>query len=546
MRLALLPGQGMRAFAATGLVLAAALGLAACERVADIVAPDVPPPRSFMRGGAWFPAATGYWFHQYTEIEELTALLSGLDFACATVIPTDGKAGTGGLRCERSFKLPLGVLSRTDIAEFSFRRNGAIVSAESSCQYSLFDSRKLSGTCRSFAAPGAVYPGVESFARVVDAMLRPAASHQPLSVHRLPTVPPAPLRDADEAVELLTRWRFECDAPKQRYSVGFRGKIGEVTESRCRQYSLRTPGRAPQSQHVVVRYDTVDLAVLGIEVRLGDATATLPQVFHTRRDGSARAGGDGVLALPPLLLETRSGEKFEVPIGAVGTGSRQATRDGFESLTPASQRELLKTYLDKLALQWGAAPERLSYLNPAALEWYGPEALPHLAELLSDERPVLGAALLKYLCFEATARSEARLDYALRSERLWDAMRACIDRRRADMPRSLAMMDQLLARDLRILESSDARALNAFFDFRRDVFHVAALGPDAKEASRALEAVVAGKDALSPDLQELVGAALARSERRAVAVPHTPSRTPELQLSPERSAPPSERSPAHR
>jgi len=229
----------------------------------------------------------------------------------------------------------------------------------------------------------------------------------------------------------------------------------------------------------------------------------------------------------------------------VGTGSRQATREGFESLTPASQRELLQAYIDKLALQWGAAPERLSYLNPAALEWYGPEALPHLTELLSDERPVLGAALLKYLCFEAPARSEARLDNARPSERSWDTMRTCIDRRRADMPRSLAMMDQLLARDLRNLEASDAPALNAFYNFRRDVSYVAALGQDAKEAGRALEAVVAGKDGLSPYLQELVGAALAGPERRAVAVPHTPTRAPALQLAPE-PAPASEQSPARR
>jgi hypothetical protein len=354
------------------------------------------------------------------------------------------------------------------------------------------------------------------------------------------------LRDADQAVDLLTRWQFECDAPKQRYSVGFRGKVGEITESRCRQYSLRTPARPPQIQDVVVRYDTADLAVLGIEVRLDDAMATLSPVFHTPRDGRARAGGSGVAALPPVVLETRSGEKFEVPIRSVGTGSRQATRDGFESLTPTSQRRLLQAYFDKLALQWGAAPERLSYLSVATLEWYGPEALPLLAELLSDERPVIGAALLKYLCFEVTARSEARLDYALRSERLWDAMRTCIDGRRADMPRSLAMMDRLLAGDLRILEASDARALNAFFDFRRDVFYAAALGQDAKQAGRALRAVIAGKDGLSPDLQELVAAALAGSERRGASVADAPLRTPELPRSPERSAPPSEQSPHRR
>jgi hypothetical protein len=125
-------------------------------------------------------------------------------------------------------------------------------------------------------------------------------------------------------------------------------------------------------------------------------------------------------------------------------------------------------------------------------------------------------------------------------------MRMCIDRRRADMPRSLAMMDRLLARDLRSLEASDARALNAFFDFRRDVFYVAALSPDAKEASGALEAVVAGKDGLSPDLQELVAAALAGPDRRAVAVPGAAPRMPELQLAPAPSVSPIERTPAER
>jgi hypothetical protein len=546
MTLVLARGRGRHAFAAAGFALAAALGLAACERVADIVAPDVPAPRSFMRGGAWFPAATGYWFHQYAEIEELTALMSALDFACATVTPADGNAGAERLHCERSFRAPGGILSRTDTAEFGFRRNGAVEFAESGCRCAFFDSPKLSGACQPFAAPGAVYPSVATYARVVDAMLRPAANHQPVSVRRLKAAPRPPLRDADEAVELLARWRFDCDVPKQHYRVGFRGKTGEVTELRCRQHSLRAPGRPQQSQHVVVRYDTVDLAVLGVEVRLDDATATLTQAINSRKDRDGRAGGSGAAAPPPLMLETRSGEKFEVPIGAVGTGSRQATRDGFESLTPASQRELLKAYLDKLAVQWGAAPGRLSWLTASALEWYGPEALPHLAELLSDERPVLGAALLKYLCFESTARSEARLDYALRSERLWETMRTCIDRRRADLPRSLAMMDQLLARDLRSLEASDARTLNAFFDFRRDVFYVAALGVDAKEAGRTLEAVVAGKDGLSPDLRELVAGALAGTKRRDVAVPDAPSRTPELQLSPDRPAPPSGQSQARR
>jgi hypothetical protein len=125
-------------------------------------------------------------------------------------------------------------------------------------------------------------------------------------------------------------------------------------------------------------------------------------------------------------------------------------------------------------------------------------------------------------------------------------MRACLDRRRVALPASLATMDQALAGDLRALEASDARMLNAFLDFRRDVFYVAALGPDAKEARRALEAVVASKDGLSPDLRELVAAALAGPERRGVAVADTPARTPELRRSPGQLAPPPARSPADR
>jgi hypothetical protein len=495
------------------LVLAGALGLAACDRIAELTAPGVPPPRSFMHGGAWFPAATGYWLHQYAELDELTLFMGEIGFACGSTTAAGGDAGTEQLRCERSFRLPGGVLSRTDTVELKFRRNGAVEFAESGCRYAFFDSRTMSGTCEPFAAPGAVYPDVTSFAQVVDAMLREATSRQPISMYRLQATPPVPLRDADAAVELLTRWRFECDVPGQRYGIGFRGKSGELSEASCRQFSLRTPGRAPQRQLVIIRYDSVDLAVLGVEVRLDDATAALSQALNTRTAAS------GVVTAPRLLLETRSGEKFEMPNSAVGTGSREATREGFESLTPASQRELLKAYLEKRALQWGSAPERLSYLSAGALEWYGPEALAHLAELISDERPVLGAALLKYLCFETVARSEPRPVYSLRSERLWDAMRTCIDRRRAEMPRSLALMDQLLARDLRSLEASDARALNAFFDFRRDALYAAVLGPDAKEAGRALAAVVAGKDGLSPELQELVTAAIAGRDRRTGGVP---------------------------
>jgi hypothetical protein len=52
------------------------------------------------------------------------------------------------------------------------------------------------------------------------------------------------------------------------------------------------------------------------------------------------------------------------------------------------------------------------------------------------------------------------------------------------MPRSIEAMDRMLAQDMRVLASSDARALNAFFDFKRDVIYVYALGRDAKASAR--------------------------------------------------------------
>ena len=59
----------------------------------------------------------------------------------------------------------------------------------------------------------------------------------------------------------------------------------------------------------------------------------------------------------------------------------------------------------------------------------------------------------------------------------------------------------------------DARALNAFFDFKRDVIYLHALGPDGKESAAALEATVAGKDGLDASLASLVASALAQHDR---------------------------------
>jgi hypothetical protein len=85
------------------------------------------------------------------------------------------------------------------------------------------------------------------------------------------------------------------------------------------------------------------------------------------------------------------------------------------------------------------------------------------------------------------------------------------------MPASIATVDRLLAQDLRDLEASDARALNAFLDFRIQVLHVFALGPDAKEARAALAATVAGKSGFEPELQALISDALVRSTQAQIS-----------------------------
>jgi hypothetical protein len=86
------------------------------------------------------------------------------------------------------------------------------------------------------------------------------------------------------------------------------------------------------------------------------------------------------------------------------------------------------------------------------------------------------------------------------------------------MPRSLEALDRMLAQDMRVLASSNARALNAFFDFKRDVIYVYALGRDANASGAALEETVAGKEAaLEPGLAELVASALAGRDRPAIS-----------------------------
>ena len=478
----------MRALAVAAIVLVCA----ACTR-----APGDPPPRHFMQGGVWYPAATGYWFHQYATNDDVQRFMEEVGFACAEVAAPMGNR----LRCMRGFRLP-GILWRTDYAEFAFRRNGAVALAQSGCRFAFFESDSLSGACTPFDAKGAVYPGIEEFASMTQAMLRPMRIGQPVSMFRLPQGPSAPLQDAGAAVDQLRQWRFECEEPSRRFTTSFRGNVGEILEAACQQWSLRVPGTPQQSQQVILRYDSVDLAVLAVSVRLDDEVAALSPVLNTPREARTRA------APSPLTLETLTGERIEMPYNAIGTGSRQQTRDGFLTLTPGSQRALVQAYLEKQVKEWGRVPGKLSQAYLGKLEWYGPEALPHVDALASDERPELGAAILKYRCLEVNVPG-MRPD----GEAAASAMAACIDERRAAMPRSIATLDRLLAEEMRTLATMDARALNAFFDFRRDVVYAIALGPDGTESAKALDAVVAGKEGLDPGLTKLVAAALSPRDR---------------------------------
>ena len=40
------------------------VALGGCDRLTVASERAAPPPRQYMEGGAWFPAETGYWFHQ--------------------------------------------------------------------------------------------------------------------------------------------------------------------------------------------------------------------------------------------------------------------------------------------------------------------------------------------------------------------------------------------------------------------------------------------------------------------------------------------------
>ncbi len=366
---------------------AAVIALAACDRAALDVA-----PRRFMQGGVWWPHAAGYWLHQYAERDEVERLMDGAGFACRDEPAAEGAR----LVCERGFRWPLGVVARRNVVEVAFRKNGVVAAAQATCAYALFDVEALSGTCDPFAAPGAVYPDTETFAAAVEAMLAPARRHELADARRLARAAPLPLPDAQEASDRLARWRFECDPLQHRSTTSFTGNRGDVVEMRCRQWSLRTGQGEPQRQDVVVRYDTADLAVLGVEARLDGASRPLSKALDTQRKPAGPVAAPG--GRPPLpeslALTTLRGDRIDMPMSAVGTGSRDQTREGFVALTPDSQRALVAAYLDKQAREWQARGERLdrlSYLVVSPLEWYGPRALPHLDALMSDDRPLVGA-----------------------------------------------------------------------------------------------------------------------------------------------------------
>ena len=135
-------------------LVALTIALASCGRT-----PGDPPPRSFLRGGVWFSAATGYWFHQYAERDEIERLMQDLAFTCNEAT----KADETRLRCERGFRMPGGVLSRTDYVQFGFRRSGAVASAESDCRYAFFDAPSLSGTCAPFRGQWCGLPECRNF-----------------------------------------------------------------------------------------------------------------------------------------------------------------------------------------------------------------------------------------------------------------------------------------------------------------------------------------------------------------------------------------------
>ncbi len=476
-------------------VAALAAVLAACGRP-----PADPPPRHFMDGGVWFPAAAGYWVHQYETSDDIERLMADLGFACVG-LPAPR---AGGLRCERGFRLPW-LLRRTDHAEFEFRSNGAVALARLGCSFAFFEAHAFSGNCAPYTPRGAVYPNAEAFAAMAAAMLRPTRIGEDISAYRMPATANGPLADAEEAVDRLRRWRFACDPPLHRYKATFRGNVGEIRELTCQQWSLHAAGVTPQSQQVIVRYDTANLAVHGVTARLDDAVVALPHEFHTPGAAAATA------AAATLALETVAGERFEIPLSSVGTGSRQQTREAFATLTPDSQRALVRAYLERREREWGGRLEKLSQAYLGSLEWYGPGALAYVDALASDDRPELGAAILKYRCLEANLQGASLRDIDGASR----LMGACIDARRAAMPRSIATLDRLLAQELRTLAGMNAGALNAFLDFRRDAAYVYALGPDNGVSAAALADVVAGKEGIDPDLAAIVAAAIARRDRPA-------------------------------
>ncbi len=103
----------------------------------------------------------------------------------------------------------------------------------------------------------------------------------------------------------------------------------------------------------------------------------------------------------------------------------------------------MQAYVDRRSREWGGRLETLAQAYLGSLEWYGPDVLAHVDALASDERPELGAAILKYRCLEANLHGASWLDV----DGAPRIMAACIDDRRAVIPRSIATLDQLLARD---------------------------------------------------------------------------------------------------
>ena len=133
------------------------------------------------------------------------------------------------------------------------------------------------------------------------------------------------------------------------------------------------PGK-PQSQEVVVRYDSVDLAVLGVTARLDGVAVPLSPLLNTPRDASARGTETyGARGVPTsITLETVSGERFEMPLSSrrhwFATGDARGLRSAHAGIAAAADPDIPR---QAVSGQWGGKIDRLSHasLGGARVVW---------------------------------------------------------------------------------------------------------------------------------------------------------------------------------